>query len=122
VSQSQPADEQLRHEMGAPTPKPRRRIREAPPIRVAGTELGRDKITDYVGRSQMLVTALSAHIGYDKACAIAHKTDYDSTTCTRQPLRWACGRQTLRASLTRGRWPGSPGATAASKTVLSRGI
>lgn len=90
--------------------------------RVAGTELDRDKITDYVDRALMLVTALSPHIGYDKACAIAHKTDYDGTTCTRQPLRWPCGRQTSRASLTRGRWSGSPGATAASKTVLSRGI
>jgi hypothetical protein len=89
---------------------------------VAGSELDRDKITDYVDRSLMLVTALSPHIGYDKACAIAHKTDHDGIICARQPLPWACGRQTSRASLTRGRWSGSPGTTAASKTVLSRGI
>jgi fumarate hydratase class II len=70
---------------------------------VAGSELDRDKITDDVDRSLMLVTALSPHIGYDKACAIAHKTDHYGTACARQPLPWACGRQTSRASLTRGR-------------------
>ena len=32
-------------------------------------------MTEYVGRSLMLVTALSPHIGYDKASAIAHKAD-----------------------------------------------
>jgi fumarate hydratase class II len=36
---------------------------------VEGTDLDRDKIADYVGRSLMLVTALSPHIGYDKASA-----------------------------------------------------
>jgi Fumarase C C-terminus/D-isomer specific 2-hydroxyacid dehydrogenase, catalytic domain len=45
-----------------------------------GTELDRDKITDYVGRSLMLVTALSPHIGYDKASAIAHKADDEGTS------------------------------------------
>ncbi|HET9257457.1 MAG TPA: class II fumarate hydratase, partial [Pseudonocardiaceae bacterium] len=47
---------------------------------VEGTQLDRDKITDYVGRSLMLVTALSPSIGYDKASAIAHKADDDNTT------------------------------------------
>jgi fumarate hydratase class II len=47
---------------------------------VEGTELDRDKVSDYVGRSLMLVTALSPHIGYDKASAIAHKADDDGTT------------------------------------------
>jgi hypothetical protein len=89
---------------------------------VAGSELDRDKITDNVDRSLMLVTALSPHIGYDKARAIAHKADHDGIICARQPLHWVCGRQTSSASLTRGRWSGSPGATVASKTVLSRGI
>ena len=47
---------------------------------VDGTELDHDKIQEYVGRSLMLVTALSPHIGYDKASAIAHKADNDGTT------------------------------------------
>jgi len=47
---------------------------------VEGTELDDTRIQDYVGRSLMLVTALSPHIGYDKASAIAHKADDDGTT------------------------------------------
>ena len=47
---------------------------------IEGTELDQDKVTDYVGRSLMLVTALSPHIGYDKASAIAHKADDEGTT------------------------------------------
>ena len=47
---------------------------------VEGTELDRAKVDDYVGRSLMLVTALSPSIGYDKASAIAHKADDDGTT------------------------------------------
>jgi fumarate hydratase class II len=47
---------------------------------IEGTELDQDKVTEYVGRSLMLVTALSPHIGYDKASAIAHKADDEGTT------------------------------------------
>ena len=47
---------------------------------VEGTDLDRDKLSDYVDRSLMLVTALSPHIGYDKASAIAHKADDEGTT------------------------------------------
>jgi fumarate hydratase class II len=47
---------------------------------IEGTQLDRDKIDDYVGRSLMLVTALSPHIGYDKASAIAHKADNEGST------------------------------------------
>jgi fumarate hydratase class II len=47
---------------------------------VEGTELDKDKVSEYVGRSLMLVTALSPHIGYDKASAIAHKADDEGTT------------------------------------------
>ena len=47
---------------------------------IEGTELDRDKVRDYVGRSLMLVTALSPHIGYDKASAIAHKADDEGTS------------------------------------------
>jgi fumarate hydratase, class II len=42
---------------------------------VEGTELDRARIDANVGRSLMLVTALSPVIGYDKASAIAHKAD-----------------------------------------------
>jgi len=47
---------------------------------IEGTTLDRDKIEQYVQRSLMLVTALSPHIGYDKASAIAHKADNEGTT------------------------------------------
>lgn len=47
---------------------------------VEGTELDQDKVTEYVGRSLMLVTALSPQIGYDKASAIAHKADDEGST------------------------------------------
>jgi fumarate hydratase class II len=47
---------------------------------IEGTELDYDKVSDYVGRSLMLVTALSPHIGYDKASAIAHKADDEGGT------------------------------------------
>ena len=47
---------------------------------IEGTQLDRDKIEAYVDSSLMLVTALSPHIGYDKASAIAHKADNENTT------------------------------------------
>ena len=47
---------------------------------VERTQLDQQKISEYVGRSLMLVTALSPHIGYDKASAIAHKADDNGTT------------------------------------------
>jgi len=47
---------------------------------VEGTELDNAKVADYVGRSLMLVTALSPVIGYDKASAIAHKADDEGTS------------------------------------------
>jgi fumarate hydratase class II len=47
---------------------------------VNGTQLDQAKVSDYVGRSLMLVTALSPQIGYDKASAIAHKADDDGTS------------------------------------------
>ena len=47
---------------------------------VEGTDLDQARIRDYVGESLMLITALSPHIGYDKASAIAHKADDEGTT------------------------------------------
>jgi fumarate hydratase, class II len=53
---------------------------------IEGTELHRDQVDDYVGRSLMLVTALSPVIGYDKASAIAHKANDDGTTLRQAAL------------------------------------
>lgn len=39
----------------------------------AGIEPNRERITELVERSLMLVTALNPHIGYDKAAQIAKK-------------------------------------------------
>ncbi|MGW9132263.1 class II fumarate hydratase [Streptomyces sp. NPDC055681] len=47
---------------------------------IEGAQLNRDQIDSYVGRSLMLVTALSPVIGYDKASAIAHKANDEDTT------------------------------------------
>ncbi len=47
---------------------------------VEGTELNRDRISEYVDCSLMLVTALSPHIGYAKAAAIAHKAEHEGST------------------------------------------
>jgi fumarate hydratase class II len=47
---------------------------------VDGVALDRERVNAYVGRSLMLVTALSPAIGYDKAAAIAHKADHDGSS------------------------------------------
>ena len=47
---------------------------------VEGTELDRGKIDETVGRSLMLVTALSPAIGYDAAAHIAEAADKDGST------------------------------------------
>jgi fumarate hydratase class II len=47
---------------------------------VEGLEPDRDRIADLVGRSLMLVTALTPHIGYDKAAEIAKKAHHEGTT------------------------------------------
>jgi fumarate hydratase class II len=47
---------------------------------VEGAELNRQRISDNVSRSLMLVTALSPVIGYDRAAEIAHKADAEGTT------------------------------------------
>jgi len=45
-----------------------------------GIEPNRERIAELVERSLMLVTALSPHIGYDKAAAIAKKAQHEGTT------------------------------------------
>ncbi|MFG2563256.1 class II fumarate hydratase [Streptomyces sp. NPDC048496] len=47
---------------------------------IEGIDLDRNRIGEFVGRSLMLVTALSPVLGYDRASAIAHKADREGTT------------------------------------------
>ena len=47
---------------------------------VAGIEADKSRIADLMQRSLMLVTALSPHIGYDKAAAIAHRAHVTGAT------------------------------------------
>ena len=47
---------------------------------VEGLEPDRERIDELVGRSLMLVTALTPHIGYDKAAEIAKKAHHEGTT------------------------------------------
>jgi fumarate hydratase, class II len=47
---------------------------------VDGIEPNRERIKEYVDRSLMLVTALSPHIGYDKAAKVAKKAHLEGTT------------------------------------------
>jgi fumarate hydratase class II len=54
---------------------------------VKGTRLNRARIEETVGRSLMLVTALSPVIGYDKASAIAHKANDDGLTLKEAALK-----------------------------------
>ena len=54
---------------------------------VEGTRLNRRRIDEMLGRSLMLVTALSPVIGYDKASAIAHKANDEDLTLKEAALR-----------------------------------
>jgi fumarate hydratase class II len=54
---------------------------------VDGTELNRRRIDEMMGRSLMLVTALSPVIGYDKASAIAHKANDEGLTLREAALQ-----------------------------------
>ncbi|TAK91219.1 MAG: class II fumarate hydratase [Burkholderiaceae bacterium] len=47
---------------------------------VMGIEANEERIAELVQRSLMLVTALSPHIGYDKAAAIAKKAHHEHTS------------------------------------------
>jgi fumarate hydratase, class II len=54
---------------------------------VEGTRLNRQRIDEMLGRSLMLVTALSPVIGYDKASAIAHKANDEGLSLKEAALR-----------------------------------
>jgi fumarate hydratase class II len=56
---------------------------------VEGTELNEKKITEYVQKSVMLVTALSPVIGYDKASQIAHYAMDNDLTLKQAALKLA---------------------------------
>ena len=47
---------------------------------VVGLEADRERIAQLMQSSLMLVTALSPHIGYDKAARVAHKAHHEGTT------------------------------------------
>ena len=44
---------------------------------IRGMEINREQIDEYVKNSLMLVTALSPHIGYDKAAKVAHTAHHE---------------------------------------------
>src|SRR5712675_434017 len=54
---------------------------------VEGTRLNRQRIDEMLGRSLMLVTALSPVIGYDKASSIAHKANGEDLTLKEAALK-----------------------------------
>ncbi|MGE8131459.1 class II fumarate hydratase [Methylobacterium sp. NPDC080182] len=54
---------------------------------VEGTELDEERIGSYVGRSLMVVTALSPVIGYQKAAHIAEKAQAEGTTLREAALK-----------------------------------
>ena len=54
---------------------------------VAGLRPNRDRIAELVDRSLMLVTALSPHIGYDKAGEIAKKAHHEGITLKEAALQ-----------------------------------
>jgi fumarate hydratase class II len=54
---------------------------------VDGTRLNRRRIDEMLGRSLMLVTALSPVIGYDKASAIAHNANDEGLTLKEAALK-----------------------------------
>jgi fumarate hydratase, class II len=66
---------------------PSRRRHHPSSFSVEGTRLNRKRIDEAVGRSLMLVTALSPIIGYDKASAIAHKANDDDLTLREAALQ-----------------------------------
>ena len=54
---------------------------------VEGTRLNEKRIEEMVGRSLMLVTALSPHIGYEKSAEIAHTAHHQGITLREAALR-----------------------------------
>jgi fumarate hydratase class II len=53
---------------------------------VRGIEANRTRIGEFLERSLMLVTALTPHIGYDRAAEIAKRAHLDGTTLKQASL------------------------------------
>jgi fumarate hydratase, class II len=53
---------------------------------IHGIAANRDRITELMGRSLMLVTALAPHIGYDRAAQIAKHAHHDGSTLKQAAL------------------------------------
>ena len=106
---------------------------------VVGIEPNRDRITELLQRSLMLVTALAPTIGYDKAAAIAKSAHKNGTTLREEAIKAGvpaagirCRRPARRhaGALTRPRWPRSsisvrrasarPGPTGSAKAAENR--
>jgi len=54
---------------------------------VVGIKANRERITEHMERSLMLVTALAPHIGYDKASEIAKTAHKKGTTLKEEAVR-----------------------------------
>jgi fumarate hydratase class II len=54
---------------------------------IKGMEINREQIDEYVQNSLMLVTALSPHIGYDKAAKVAHTAHHEKTSLREAALK-----------------------------------
>jgi fumarate hydratase class II len=62
----------------------------------------------------MLVTALSAHIGYDKAAAIAHKAGDDGSTLREAALALGVSAADFDPIVDPRRWSATPAVTSDS--------
>jgi fumarate hydratase, class II len=54
---------------------------------IRGMEINREQIDEYVKNSLMLVTALSPHIGYDKAAKVAHTAHHEKISLREAALK-----------------------------------
>jgi fumarate hydratase class II len=64
---------------------------------VTGIEPNRDRITELLQRSLMLVTALAPTIGYDKAAAIAKSAHKNGTTLREEAIKAGVSAQEFDA-------------------------
>ena len=66
---------------------------------VDGIEPNRERLTDLLSRSLMLVTALAPAIGYDKAAAIAKAAHHNGTTLREEALRAGVAEELFDATV-----------------------
>jgi len=53
---------------------------------LVGIEVNRDRVTEHLQNSLMLVTALNPHVGYDQAARIAGKAHKENTSLKQAAL------------------------------------